>query len=179
MTRGTVRKIINQYAPTLMGVKAGSLVKLNSSVCDFAIDLLASLGTMYVGTLVLRSDESNVFILVYNKEKLNKILKNNKTRKFLSKFGYEGNMESMLLHLSERMKLGVPHEIGIFLGYPLWDVVGFINHEGKEYKTLGCWKVYAKKDDAIKTFDMIKSSRKMCLDRYETTHNFLESVSFN
>ena len=35
-----------------------------------------------------------------------------------------------------------PHEIGVFLGYPLEDVVGFIRHRGKCFTCCGCWKSY-------------------------------------
>ena len=33
-----------------------------------------------------------------------------------------------------------PHEIGVFLGYPLYDVEGFI--EQRECVMMGYWKVY-------------------------------------
>ena len=35
-----------------------------------------------------------------------------------------------------------PHEIGIFLGYPLADVAGFIRNKGRNCKCIGTWKVY-------------------------------------
>ena len=39
--------------------------------------------------------------------------------------------------------MGFPHEIGVFLGYPLDDVKGFIKNEGKKYLMIGYWKVYS------------------------------------
>ncbi|MDR2245683.1 MAG: DUF3793 family protein [Treponema sp.] len=35
-----------------------------------------------------------------------------------------------------------PHEVGIFLGYPVDDVLGFVEHNGQNYKLCGYWKVY-------------------------------------
>ena len=35
-----------------------------------------------------------------------------------------------------------PHEIGVFLGYPLADVIGFIQNRGKNFTACGYWKVY-------------------------------------
>ena len=35
-----------------------------------------------------------------------------------------------------------PHEMGLLLGYPIEDVVGFMEHSGKEYLYSGYWKVY-------------------------------------
>lgn len=36
-----------------------------------------------------------------------------------------------------------PHEIGVFLDYPLADVIGFIEHGGKNCKCCDVWKVYS------------------------------------
>ena len=45
-----------------------------------------------------------------------------------------------------------PHEIGIFLGYPLADVTGFINNKGRNCKCIGTWKVYGDASSASKAF---------------------------
>ena len=49
-----------------------------------------------------------------------------------------------------------PHEIGIFLGYPLGDVIGFIKNAGQNCKCVGCWKVYCNECEAIKAFARFK-----------------------
>ncbi|MBR3771393.1 MAG: DUF3793 family protein [Clostridium sp.] len=54
-----------------------------------------------------------------------------------------------------------PHEIGIFLGYPIWDVEGFIEHKGQNYKFCGYWKVYQDVEGAklkFKEYDRIRES---------------------
>lgn len=48
-----------------------------------------------------------------------------------------------------------PHEIGVFLGYPLGDVVGFIENRGKNFTCCGCWKSYGDPDAAQKHFDQL------------------------
>lgn len=55
-----------------------------------------------------------------------------------------------------------PHEIGIFLGYPLEDVVGFIAHKGKDCKLCGIWKVYGNVSEAGKLFQKLQK----CSDIY-------------
>ena len=47
-----------------------------------------------------------------------------------------------------------PHEIGLFLGYPLTDVKGFIN--SADYKYIGYWKVYSHVPQTLCTFDRYK-----------------------
>lgn len=58
-----------------------------------------------------------------------------------------------------QQKTGYPHEIGLFLGYPVWDVEGFVEHAGEDYKLCGYWKVYDDLPGAVKTFqeyDLLK-----------------------
>lgn len=54
-----------------------------------------------------------------------------------------------------------PHEVGFFLGYPAEDVLGFIEHEGRDYLAVGVWKVYAHLDRALATFE----GYRLCTER--------------
>ena len=47
-----------------------------------------------------------------------------------------------------------PHELGIFLGYPLADVKGFIEHNGKDFLYQGYWKVYENVEERKKMFSI-------------------------
>lgn len=58
------------------------------------------------------------------------------------------------LHGSEEF----PHEIGVFLGYPLNDVLGFIKYHGSNCKGMGDWKVYGDLGEAQKTFAKFKNA---------------------
>ena len=40
----------------------------------------------------------------------------------------------------------------MFLGYPLCDVIGFIENRGQGSKCCGCWKVYGDEQEAKKQF---------------------------
>ena len=59
-------------------------------------------------------------------------------------------MDSDLNYLKYRFESlqKTPHEIGVFLGYPIWDVKGFIDYKGKDFKYCGTWKVYNNTDYA-------------------------------
>ena len=54
-----------------------------------------------------------------------------------------------------------PHEIGIFLGYPLGDVMGFIQNAGKNCKCSGCWKVYCDECEARRLFAQFQKCREI------------------
>ena len=36
---------------------------------------------------------------------------------------------------------GFPHEIGVFLGYPVEDVEGYMQNDGKNFLLVGYWKM--------------------------------------
>ena len=57
-----------------------------------------------------------------------------------------------------------PHEIGIFLGYPLWDVRGFLENEGKNFAYLGYWKVYRDVQNAKLLFQRFDAIREQALE---------------
>ena len=51
------------------------------------------------------------------------------------------------------------HEIGLFLGIPLEDVVGFIKCRGKDPICCGCWKVYHQPAQAQKLFSLFAQAK--------------------
>ena len=72
------------------------------------------------------------------------------------------SVEGALAHLARRiMEKGgeFPHEIGLFLGYPLGDVKGFIKHRGQNCKCTGCWKVYCDEREARRQFCRFEKCR--------------------
>lgn len=92
------------------------------------------------------------------------------TGEFLKSYGYqteESTLDQMLTRLAERFteykegRAEFPHEMGAFLGYPLSDVKGFIEHEGKDFLCSGYWKVYSDETGAKKTFQLYQAVRNM------------------
>ena len=59
-----------------------------------------------------------------------------------------------------------PHEMGIFLGYPLEDVRGFIRHEGKESRYTGYWKVYGDVTQAKQIFQAYDDAKECAVMEY-------------
>lgn len=84
-------------------------------------------------------------ILFYNNELLNLTLLDLRNLNFLKKIGYsnEYSLEVYLNHLIEKIEqVYIPHEIGVFLGYPLKDVIGFIGHPSLKLTKINGWNVY-------------------------------------
>lgn len=118
--------------------------------------------------LILKKYKKTVLVYAYRKAKLQNDLNKENVFAFLKQYGYKSvDADNCIKTLKSRLKESeqFPHEIGIFLGYPLGDVVGFIENTGKNSICSGCWKVYCNECEAIKTFakyDKCKKSIKNC-----------------
>ena len=111
-------------------------------------------------------------ILVYRRERLEEQLARPEVRALLRRDGYpvEKDLEAMLAHLTRRI-LGCesfPHESGLFLGYPVEDVVGFREHDGRNFKFSGLWKVYSDVERAQECFRRYHCCRRGLCRRVES-----------
>ncbi|MFV0314033.1 MAG: DUF3793 family protein [Anaerotignum sp.] len=154
--------IIRHCAPTLAGLKISNLFSCSyGSICEL-LRLIeeknALLNEKDVYFAMLKAQKGTALVLVYRKKLLEKTLAQDEIRTFLSPYGYtEFGIEACFSILKEHLlHCEFPHEIGIFLGYPLEDVKGFIEHKGACSKCVGCWKVYTDANDAEKTFRKFK-----------------------
>lgn len=138
-------------APTLAGLKPASLFRYQpgagQSGSAMAAAWHAALCDRGVAVRVLKTCPRTgaVLVYVYRPAQINILLKNCDVLHFLQSEGYRpGTADALLAQLSQRLccEGDFPHEVGIFLGYPLADVVGFIKNHGQNFTVCGHWKVY-------------------------------------
>ncbi|CDM70337.1 hypothetical protein CM240_3220 [Clostridium bornimense] len=112
--------------------------------------------------IVLKEDKENFILLIYDYYQLKKCLVNPENNRFLKMIGYHNtnNIEDVLAELQERYaECNCPHELGIFLGYPINDVKSFIDNPKKKCLLCGYWKVYSNKEEAKKMFRRFDDAR--------------------
>ena len=181
----TLDKLLVEFcAPALMGVKPANLFRYssqnNADVYQEIANWNEHLKKFGICLTVLKECPLNnsYLIYIYRPSMLEPILKDAQTQNFLKKYGYQndGNIEDALFTLSNHLCLAkeFPHEIGVFLGYPLEDVIGFIENKGQDYVYCGYWKVYSNLRSAMKSFDIYKNCTSYCKDRYEHGDTVLE-----
>ena len=142
---------------TFAGLKIASLVSLRKGEEHVIQTLSRRFAGKGFAFILLREDEERLFVYVCHRARLTKYLFSSDVRAFLARFGYEyGSAEEALEQLKYRMHGEFPHEIGIFLGYPLEDVKGFIADPTARTKLSGYWKVYADVDNKQKLFERFK-----------------------
>lgn len=150
--------IARQCAPVLMGVKPSNLLILERP--EYHPERVFPKESGLSLRLFYQSEERSIW-LVYRREELEQILEKAQNRLFLAKRGYPAETaERMLACLVQRYreyrenKKEFPHEMGIFLGYPLGDVEGFIAYSGQNYLYSGYWKVYENVEETKKQFQL-------------------------
>lgn len=112
-------------------------------------------------------------ILVYRPKRLQEQLAQDEVRALLLRDGYpvEDGLEAMLDHLTDRVlecPSGFPHEVGLFLGYPVEDVEGFRQNDGRDFKFCGLWKVYSDVERAQECFRRYSCCRQALCRRLES-----------
>lgn len=158
-------RLVRQCAPTLAARKVGSLFCVEKSMimheplCNLIARWNRELNPSGIFVRVVAERCGRSFVFVYRRGLLNNLFKTEEIRRFLKPYGYQNfDEESLITNLTHRIGKChcFPHEIGLFLGYPLEDVKGFIVNAGKNCKSTGYWKVYGNVEESEKRFECFR-----------------------
>lgn len=151
-----ILQIGTQCAPLLAGIKVSNLLIVEHRMVQYVYQLTES---SQIGIHSLYQTDGRVTLLLYNGESLLSHLKKPEEYKLLLQYGYKNlQLKEMLDRLSERFRqywagqIEFPHESGVFFGYPIKDVQGFIHNNGQNFLYSGYWKVYDNVKEARRTF---------------------------
>ena len=160
--------LVKHCAPTLARLKPGNMFVLAGLDGREAAREMRALNRLLapkgVALTVLRRCGGKTLFYLYRPDELAAILGAEAARAFLRRCGYgEFGSEAALRVLRRRLRAGegFPHEVGVFLGYPLEDVLGFIRHGGRDCLLCGDWKVYADADGAARTFARFRKCKEV------------------
>ena len=154
------RFLIEHCSATLASIKAANLCNMTFSSKEELEDQIsywsACLEPKGIHIFVLREHETRALVYVYREGLLQKELENPENAAYLKSYGYENT------------------EIGVFLNYPLGDVIGFIENKGHNYKCKGCWKVYCNECETQKTFQRYQKCRNVYLRLWKQGRSVLQ-----
>lgn len=145
-----------QCAPLLTGIKPSNLLTLrNHSVIEVED---AFCGTDIVVQTLCETGQQTV-LLLYREKELKEYLNQADVKRAMRLFGYRtlhltDIFTSLCTHYQKYMtdRESFPHELGLLLGYPVEDVLGFVENRGQNYLYAGYWKVYGNVQQAKRTF---------------------------
>lgn len=164
-------------APALAGIKPANIAAYSKSKNPYILSEIEKLNNIlnrkdiYIETLC--ECKERILIILYRRKKLCEYLNTQQIKNLLQKYGYpkQFSLQEYLEFLRGRIALGYagtdefPHEIGAFLGYPIHDIYGFINHRDERCLLTGEWKVYADADNAKKLFCRYTACRRAVVNR--------------
>lgn len=141
-----------QCAPVISGIKISNLLTIPvKSLRELSVVLKKT----ELSFRILYPGRERLVILIFREAKLREYLAREEVMAFIYKSGYETSDISKIFPVFVKryvrymeLKQDFPHELGLFLGYPIEDVEGFIKENGKNYLYSGYWKVY--KDTELK-----------------------------
>lgn len=166
-------------APALAGIKPANIVSFGKSesgnIHRKIAELNKKLNCRDIYFEILCECDRRILIMVYRKKLLENRLGEAETMKFLYEYGYECELEKSMEFLKKRLtEQEFPHEIGVFLGYPINDIYGFINHRGEGCLMTGEWKVYENAERAREIFKRYSACRCAIMKRIEQGRTLAE-----
>ena len=167
--------LVRQGAPTLAGIKTGSLFPCPCEDKEALFADIRRLNRLLVPKglclLPIRFLKGQVLLYLYRPSELRRDLENEQAAEILHHAGYNsGHCGRCIANLIRRFREGgeFPHEVGLFLSYPPEDVKGFIDHRACNFKCAGLWKVYGDEQKARELFARFKKCTEIYCALWQT-----------
>lgn len=186
-----LRFLLLKTAAVRRGVKPGELLRVRrcftaatpsgAPVCLHRRDILNILELDYVELLVERDSS---LVLFYHPEAMSRALRDPANRAILTRCGYPAgaDVRELLDDLQRHFRPGsdLPHEVGVFLGYPAKDVAGFMANLPRTPVERGRWAVYGDAGESVARMTLyrrIEAAAEHVLNVCGDTRTFLEHIS--
>ncbi len=149
-----------QCAPLITGLKVSNLLIISKGNEEVVKRILNRTGISYYR--LIQTGTKTTFLL-FRRNELEEFLSDENVKNVFIRAGYKSlQIGKILRTFSLRYEAYMqgdkcfPHEMGLLLGYPVEDVVGFVENNGKNFLYSGYWKVYENQKAKVKLFDKFK-----------------------
>ncbi len=149
-----------QCAPLITGLKVSNLLIISKGNEEVVKRILNRTGISYYRLIQTRTKTT---FLLFRRNELEEFLSDENVKNVFIRAGYKSlQIGKILRTFSLRYEAYMqgdkcfPHEMGLLLGYPVEDVVGFVENNGKNFLYSGYWKVYENQKAKVKLFDKFK-----------------------
>ncbi len=164
-------KVAAQCAPVIFDVKPSNLLILES-VDEKQLQIMMK--KMDLHCQLFYQTKAKTIWFVCRKDRMRTLLQNPEIAAFFESKKYRDiqkiSVEQVIDRVGKRFafhkkgRTEYPHELGLLLGYPLEDVKGFIENEGKCYLCSGYWKVYKNEQEAKQTFFLYRLAKQFAME---------------
>lgn len=149
-------------------------------VCLYRSDIYGILGLDYIE---LKVEKESSLVLFYHPAILDATLAEKRNRRWLVRLGYPENGTTGELLAELRLRWAgkdMPHEVGVFIGYPLKDVAGFMRRIPATPVHHGAWRVYGGADESLERMRLYASAEdeaKAALKSANGVEDFIRMIS--
>ena len=175
------RLLIEHCSPTLASIKTGNLFTISYDTPAQLNEVVRIWNEHFKGkgitVYILKKGGGKAMLYVFRRNKLKEDFRKSGVKRFMKSCGYASvDVDYAVKRLSSRIEESesFPHEIGLFLGYPLGDVIGFIDNGGRNCKCTGHWKVYCNEEEAEATFRKFSKCRNVYSRLWEQGRSVLQ-----
>lgn len=169
-------ELVALCAPTLAGMKSGSIFSVRHFEPEQIEEKVSkwnerlSVFGLCLKILKAGTEKTPTIIYLFRPSMVERELKAQGADEFLQACGYSGTtLQEHIDQLCERLQNSpdFPHEIGLFIGYPLEDVIGFITHKGRNFCCCGLWKAYGNAEERSRYFQKCQKCQRVYIGLYE------------
>lgn len=170
-----IKRIIELIGAVILGSKPSEIVNIPGSNEEkkSKLDQIESFFShcSRVTYRIITTHDGGKRVLFINEESMDKVLSNRKCINFLKFVGYSSEyklndyMDELVYRLQSEE---FPHEIGIFLGYPLKDVLGFMGYGKHELVEIRNWRIYGDPKASYEVYDRFLRDKAVMKEMVQT-----------
>ena len=169
-----IKRILEMLGAVILGSKPAEIINVPGSKEDKKIKL-SKIEAFFsncsrITYRIITTHDGGKRVLFINEKSMEKVLVNKRCINFLKFVGYSSDyelndyMDELVFRLQSEE---FPHEIGVFLGYPLKDVLGFMGYGNKELVEVRNWRIYGDKEISYEVYDSFMRDKAIMKDMTE------------
>lgn len=169
-----------QCAPLITGIKISNMLIVQKANAKKVKDLLKD---TWISCFTLYESGEKITLLLYKEEELLDYLAQSEVQNVLQSLGHQKSELNDIIELLKKRyeaymkkEADFPHELGLILGYPVEDVTGFIEHNGKNYLHSGYWKVYQNPLAKRKLFERFEQAKESVVQLVSTGVSIVDII---
>ena len=155
-----IKRILEMLGAVILGSKPAEIINVPGSKEDKKIKL-SKIEAFFsncsrITYRIITTHDGGKRVLFINEKSMEKVLVNKRCINFLKFVGYPADyqlndyMDELVFRLQSEE---FPHEIGVFLGYPLKDVLGFMGYGKNELVEVKNWRIYGDKEISYEVYN--------------------------
>lgn len=163
-----IKRILEMIGPVILGSKPSEIVNIPGTIEEKRVKLFQIQSFFSncskITYRIITTHDGGKRVLFINELSMNRVLSNKRCINFLKFIGYPSdyNFDGYINELVSRLESEeFPHEIGVFLGYPLKDVLGFMGYGKKELVEIRNWKIYGDKQVSYDVYNSFLRDKKI------------------